>query len=78
MGGSSLVPLTSQAGRAHTPTAAPAHAHAHAHKRAMVAVQRPLEDPDLVRRCTGLIVGDLAGLYRAGSIDLRQAAQFKR
>jgi hypothetical protein len=44
----------------------------------MVAVQRPLEDPDLVRRCTGLIVGDLAGLYRAGSIDLRQAAQFKR
>jgi hypothetical protein len=42
-----------------------------------VAVVRPLEEPDLVRRCTGLIMRDLTGLYRENVLDPRKAAAFR-
>lgn len=43
-----------------------------------VAVVRPLEEPDLVRRCTGLCLRYIAGLYRENLLDPLKAAVFRR
>jgi hypothetical protein len=55
-----------------------AHAHTPALVAVTVAVVRPLEEPDLMRRCTGLCLGKISGLYWENMLDPRKAAVFRR